>query len=87
MFNDIFPKLNNLRYLSFIDASSSNHNHKLDERLPYLTTFACQFGRYRHKRLPFGAAPAGDVFQRKLVEILKNFLNALGFADDILVVG
>ena len=34
--------------------------------------FACQFGRYRYKRLPFVAAPAGDIFQRKIDEIFKD---------------
>ena len=61
--NDIFPKLNNVKYLSPIDASSGYHNLKLDDRSSYLTTFVCQFGRYRYKRLPFGTAPAGDMFQ------------------------
>ena len=42
--NDILPKLNNLQYLSFIDASSGYHNLKLDERSSYLTTFAWQSG-------------------------------------------
>ena len=45
---DILPKLNNVRYLSIIDASSGYHNLKLDEKSSYLTTFACQFGRYRY---------------------------------------
>ena len=53
--NDILPKLNNGQY----------HTLKLDEKSSYLTILACQFGRYRYKRLPFGAAPAGDMFQRK----------------------
>ena len=43
--NDIFPKLNNVKYLSLIDASSGYHNLKLDKRSSYLTTFACQFDR------------------------------------------
>ena len=34
-------------------------------------TFACQFGRNRYKWLPFGAAPEGDMFQRKIDEIFK----------------
>ena len=38
-------------YLSIIDGSSGYHNLKLDEK-SYLTTFACQFGRYRYKQLP-----------------------------------
>ena len=47
----------------------------------------CQFGRYRYKRLPFGAAPTGDIFLCKMDEIFKNVPNVFGIADDILVVG
>ena len=48
--------------------------------------FACQFGRYTYKQLPFGAAPAGNVFQRKSDEIFKKCQMYL-HCDDILVVG
>ena len=74
--NDIFPKLNNVKYLSLIDKRSS-----------YLTTFVCQFGRYRYKRLPFGAAPIGDMFQCKIDKLFQNLLNVFGIADDMLVEG
>ena len=47
--------------------------------------FACQFGRYIYKRLPFGAAPAGDMFQRKIDEIFKDMQNIFDIAYDILV--
>ena len=53
----------------------------------YLTTFECHFGRYRYNRLPFGAAPAGDIFQGKVDEIFKDLPNVFGIVDDILVVG
>ena len=46
-----------------------------------------QFGRYRYKRLLFGATTAGDVFQRKKDEIFQDLPNVLGITDDILVVG
>ena len=85
--NHILPKLNNAPYLSLIDVSSSYHNLKLNEKPSYLTTFACQFGRYRYKRLLFGAAPAGDMFQRKIDEIFKDLPSVSGIADDILVIG
>ena len=49
--------------------------------------FVCQFGRYQYKHLPFGAAPAGDMFQRKIDEIFNDMPNVFGIADDILVVG
>ena len=49
--------------------------------------FACQFGRYRYKQLPFGAAPAVDMFQKKIDEIFKDLANVFSIADDLLVVG
>ena len=85
--NDIFPKLNNVEYLSLIDVSSEYNSLKLDERSSYLTTFSCQFARYRYKRLSFGAGPTGDMFRRKIDVIFKDLLNVFGITDDILVVG
>ena len=49
MLNDIMPKLNNIRYMSIIDASSGYPILKLDDKSSYLTTFAYQFGSYRYK--------------------------------------
>ena len=48
-----------------MDASSGYHNLKFDEK-SYLTTFSCNFGRYSYVRIPSGAAPKGDMFQRKI---------------------
>ena len=56
-------------------------------RSSYLTTFACQFGRYRYKRLPFGAAPTGGMSQDKINKIFKVLPNVFDIVDDILVVG
>ena len=47
--NDILPKLNNVEYMSIIDASLGYHNVQLDTKSSYLTTFACPFGRYWYK--------------------------------------
>ena len=46
-----------------------------------------QHGRYRYKRLPFGAATTGDMFQHKIDKIFRNLPNVFGIVDDILVVG
>ena len=83
--NDILPKLNIAQYLSLIDASSGYHKLKLDGKSSYLERFACHFGRYRYKRLLFRTE--GDMFQRKIDEIFKDFPHVFSFVDDILVVG
>ena len=55
--------------------------------MSYLTTFACQFGRYRYKKFLFGEAPEGDMFQRKIDDIFKDLPGVFGIVDNILVVG
>ena len=85
--NNILPKLSNVQYMSIINASLGYHNLKLDKQLSYLTTFACLFGRYRYKQVPFRAVPAGDMFQCKFDEIFNNMPNVFSIADNILVIG
>ena len=60
--NYILPKLKNIHYMTIIIASSGYHNLQPDKKSPYLTTVACQLGSYSCIRLPFGVAPAGDMF-------------------------
>ena len=76
---------NNVQYMSIIDASFGYHKIKLDNQSLYLTMFACPFGRYRYKHLPFGAASAGHMFQHKIDETFNDIPNVFGIADDILV--
>ena len=66
-----------------IDATSEYHNLKFDEKSSYLTTFACQFGRFRYARLLFGAASASDM----IGEIFKELPGVSCIADDFLVAG
>ena len=60
---------------------------KLDKKSSYLTTFACPFGWYQYKCLPFGAAPVGHMFQDKIDEIFSDLPNEFGIVDNILVMG
>ena len=56
-------------------------------QLSYLTTFACQFGKYRYLHLPFGAVPVGTMFQCKIDKIFNDMPHVFGIADEILVIG
>ena len=49
--------------------------------------FACPFGWYQHKWLPFGAVPLGSMFQCKIDNIFSDMPNVFGIMDDILVIG
>ena len=73
--------------MTIIDPTSGYHNLKCDRKPSYITTFACQFGRYMLTRLCFGVAPTGDMFQRNVDKIFKGLPNIFGMADEILIVG
>ena len=73
--------------MSIIEASLGYHNLWLDTQSSYLTTFACTFGRYWYKCLPFGAVLVGNMFQCKIDKIFNDMPNIFGIADDILVIG
>ena len=73
--------------MSIIDASLGYHYLQLDTKSSFLTMFACPFGRYQYKCLPFGAVPVGNMFQHKIDEIFNNMPNVFGIEDDILVIG
>ena len=85
--NDILPKLNNVKYMSIIDASLGYHNIQLDTKSSYLTTFVCPFGRYQYRCLPFRVAPVGNKFQCKIDEIFNDMPSVFSITDDILVIG
>ena len=83
--NDILPRLTRVKYPMLIDASSGYHNLKLDEKSSHLTTFPYPFGRYQYIKLPFGAATAGNIFQKKIDEFFNDISNVFGIADNILI--
>ena len=85
--SNILPGLNNVKYMSIIDACLGCHNLQLDTKSSYLTTFMCPFGRYQYNGLPFRAVPVGDMFQCKIDEIFNDMPNVFGITDDILVIG
>ena len=49
-------------------------------------TLFSPFGRYRYIRLPYQMAPEGDMFQKKIDELLNGKPNVFIIADDILIV-
>ena len=52
-----------------------------------MTTFATPYGRFRWKVLPFGIAPAPEIFQKILFNNVSNLEGVINKADDLLVIG
>ena len=70
-FNEIFPKLNNVKYLSLIYVGFGYHNLKLDDRLSYLTTVTCQCGSTGTKDYHLEQHPQVTCSSIRLMRCLK----------------
>ena len=85
--DDILPDIARAKVFSVLDLKSGFWHVRLDEYSSMLTTMGTPFGRFRWKRLPFGIAPAPEVFQQRLDEALMGLDGVIVIVDDILVYG
>ncbi|XP_058811066.1 uncharacterized protein K02A2.6-like [Topomyia yanbarensis] len=85
--DEILPELGKARVFSTADAKKGFWHVVLDEPSSKLTTFWTPFGRYRWTRLPFGIAPAPEIFQIKLQEVIEGLEGVECIADDVLIYG
>ena len=85
--DDILPDLAHAKVFSVLDLKSGFWHVQLADSSSTLTTMGTPFGRFRWKRLPFGVAPAPEVFQQRLDEILMDLEGVKVIVDDILVYG
>ena len=84
---DVLPELAIAKVFSVADVKNGFWHVKLEEELSYLTTFGTPYGRFRWKRMPFGIAPAPEVFLQKLCQAIEGLPGVFQIADDILIVG
>ena len=70
MLNDIQPRLNNVKYMLIIDASSGYHNLKLDEKSSDLTTFAC----------PLAGISISDLYSEQCQQVTCSSANVMKYS-------
>ena len=83
--DDILPDMARAKVFSVLDLKSGFWHVRLDESSSMLTMMGTPFGRFRWKRLPFGVAPAPEVFQQRLDEVFMGLDGVKVIVGDILV--
>lgn len=84
---ELLPELSKAKVFSKADLKEGFLQVELDEESSILTTFQTPWGRYRWHRMPFGIAPAPEIFQMKLDQNLEGLSGVFKIADDILITG
>ena len=82
---DIFSKLNGVKYFSTLNLQAGYHHIPVDKSLISKTLFNSPFGKYEYANVPFGLAQAPAYFQELMTRILKNFDFAIAYLDDIMI--
>ena len=85
--DDALAWLGGKKYRSTLDIRWGYHNMALTEAAQQILTFACPLGTFSYKRLPFGLATAGSMFQRYMNQLLYKHLwkNAVAVVDDVVI--
>jgi transposase InsO family protein len=83
----VFPRFRGAKFFSKMDMTAGFWQVMLDSASSKMCTFSTPFGRFRYLRLPFGIAPAPELFHRIVGDVLKGMEGAMHFVDDVLVWG
>ena len=82
---DIFSKLNGVKYFSTLDLRTGYHHIPLDKSSMPKTAFNSPLGKYEYIKVPFSLAQAPACFQELITGILKDFGFAIAYLDDIII--
>ena len=82
---DIFSKLNGATYFTTLDLMSGYQHIPLDKPSIPKTAFNSPFGKFEYMKVPFGLAQAPEYFQELMTGILKDFIFAIAYLDDIII--
>ncbi len=82
---EIFTQIRGATVFTKIDLTHGFWNLRLDPASSDLCVFATPWGRFRYLRLPFGVAPAPEVFHRVVADVIRGLPNVVHYIDDILI--
>ena len=82
---DVFSKLNGVKYFSTLDMRAGYHHIPLEKASISKTAFNLPFRKYEYVKVPLGLAQAPAYFQELMTRILKDFNFAIVYLDDIII--
>lgn len=87
LIDDQIDKLSGQVFFSTLDLASGYHQVPVSESSKHLTAFVTPDGHYEYNRMPFGLTNAPAVFQRLILNLLKqrNIPGVLAYMDDVII--
>lgn len=85
---DCLSRLGNNKVFTLLDLKDSFHQIKVHEDSTKYFSFATPDGQYEYKKLPFGYCEAPAEFQKRILNILNQFIRedkVIVYIDDVLI--
>lgn len=83
--DETLEQMNGSTVFTRLDMNQAFHQIELEESSRYITTFVCDTGLYRYKRLIYGISSAPEIFQRIMQQMLQDIPGCKSIADDIII--
>ncbi|XP_063390024.1 uncharacterized protein K02A2.6-like [Cydia fagiglandana] len=83
--DDLFSGLSNNKYFTKLDLSQAYNQLVLDEDSRAYTVINTHRGLFKYNRLVFGLASSPGIFQKFMVNLLRDIPDVVVFFDDILI--
>ena len=82
---DIFSKLNGVKYSSTLDLQAGFHHIPFNDTSIPKMAFTSPFGKYEYLKVPFGLAQAATYFQELMNKVQNDLSLAITYLDDIII--
>jgi hypothetical protein len=82
----VLQEIKGFSYATVLDLNMGYYTIRLDPDASKICTIIFPWGKYSYKRLPMGIAGFPDIFQGKMLELMKTLEYVRAYLDDLLCI-
>ncbi len=79
----VLQELEGFTFAMALDLNMGYYTIRLDPNAFRICTIIVPWGKYSYKRLPMGIAGSPDIFQSKMLELMKSLEYVRAYLDDL----
>ena len=83
---DLMLKLEGFQFATSLDLNMGYYHIELSPESKKLCTIVLPFGKFEYQRLPMGLSNSPDIFQERMMEIMRDLDYVRAYIDDLLCI-
>jgi hypothetical protein len=86
MISTVLQELEGFTFATALDLNMGYYTIRLDPDASKICTIIFPWGKYSYKQLPMGIAGSPDIFQGKMLDLMKSLEYVRAYLDDLLCI-